>query len=121
MPHFQVDDLSKDYLAVHFGPVRAFIGDAYRFQVDKKRSSEEIINIYKNVTGEPKPNPRKKKIGQHEVILSESYGMGTSRVHEILGENRNFIFEHYQINERNMNQNYRSIDLEKVIETLTLL
>lgn len=103
-----------------FGPVRAFIGDSYRFHTAKSRTAKDIIEEQDKVGGEPAPNPRVKMIGDHEAVVYESYGIGTSRIYEVLGKNRNIVFEHFQIDRKDKALASQSTELEQVIKSLRI-
>jgi len=118
LPYRESSNLSKNSLRISFGFPRAWIADSYHFSIEKKRSTDDIMAEQKNVGGTPDPNPRIKNLGQYQAVVYESYGMGTSRYYEIPGENNNYIFEHVQIGDKQVDIKTDSYELENVIKTL---
>ncbi|TSD01058.1 MAG: hypothetical protein Athens071425_505 [Parcubacteria group bacterium Athens0714_25] len=115
LPYLESSDLSSNSLSVDFGPFREWSGNSYTFNIGQRRSAEDIINNQKDV--DAKNNPRIKIVGQYQLVVYESYGMGISRYYEITGEKNNYIFEHFQANNNQKNTDIESYGLESVIKT----
>lgn len=81
---------------VEFGKPRAGMVSEFLLTTSKYRSAEDIIDEQKN--GEPNPNPRKKMIGNKNIVIYESYGMTTERIYEVIGKDYNYSFSHSDVN-----------------------
>ncbi|MDX9913856.1 MAG: hypothetical protein RBS77_04715 [Candidatus Moranbacteria bacterium] len=114
--HRQKIDSNTKYLKIDFGIFKAWIGDAYHFNISKKRSTDDIINEQRGSS--PDLNPRAKTIGKHQVVIYESYGMGTQRIYEILGDENNYVFTQSWI--KDIKSDLESDELEKIIKTLEI-
>lgn len=114
--HRQKIDSDIKYLKIDFGIFKAWVGDTYHFDISKKRSTEDIIK--EQGGSSPDPSPRTKTIGKHQVVIYESYGMGTSRIYEVLGDRNNYVFEQSWI--KDIKSNSESDELEKIIKTLEI-
>jgi len=115
LPYVQIGDQTISNLLVDFGSAHAFIGPAYHFRIRPKRTANDIINEQKGVGGEPNPNPRLEKIGPYTVVVYESYGMGDSRIYEVVGKTANYKFSTSPID---VQKNPSSPELERVIKSL---
>ncbi|HBI17210.1 MAG: hypothetical protein UR60_C0044G0010 [Candidatus Moranbacteria bacterium GW2011_GWF2_34_56] len=115
--HWQRIDVDTKYLNINFGIFRAWTGGAYHFNTSKKRNAEDIIKEQSN-NGSPNPSPRTKMIGKHQVVIYESYGMGTKTIYEVLGDKNNYEFKQSWIKDRKSDS--ESDSMEKIIETLEI-
>lgn len=115
--HWQRIDSDTKYLNINFGIFRAWTGGAYHFNIGKKRSAEDIIKEQSN-SGSPNPNPRTKTIGNHQVVIYESYGMATKTIYEVLGDKNNYVFEKSWI--KDLKSDSESDGLEKIIRTFEI-
>jgi hypothetical protein len=116
LPYTQRSDIISNSLGVEFGLFRAWTGGLYRFNIGKKRNAEDVIDEQKG--GVPNPNPRIETIGKYKVVVHESYGMGTSRIYEVMGDKNNYIFEESQIGSKDGKNNSESSELKNTIKTL---
>jgi hypothetical protein len=112
----QTVESDKENLKIHFGIFKAWIGDPYHFSTSKKRGAEDIDKEQNG--GSPDPNPRTKTIGKHQVVIYESYGMGTQRIYEVLGDKNNYVFTQSWI--KDVKSDSESDELEKIIKTLKI-
>lgn len=93
LPYFQYKTSGKTDEVV-FGQPRAFVADQYLFSVAPARSSREIVDEQTNIVGgDPSPDPKAKKINNHETVTYESYGEIDSLIIEVIGGKHNYLFE----------------------------
>lgn len=111
LPYLESRDPNGN-LRVEFGKPRAWTTSEFVFHARQSRSGTDIINEQSETAGVPHPNPRKKIIGKFNLVVYESYGMGVSRIYEIIGKNNNYVFEYREF--ENIDKN-RAEKLENVI------
>lgn len=114
-PYAELKQPGGDVLLGFGKPGGPWTGDEFTLAIFHQRSAEDIINQQKNIVGgEPNSNPRKRTIGDKQVVVYEGYGMVTVRSYEVIGEEYNYLFG-YRYGQSGQPSQDKNKKLEKII------
>ncbi|QQS60822.1 MAG: hypothetical protein IPN70_02935 [Candidatus Moraniibacteriota bacterium] len=91
-PYIEFTHSSGD-ISIEFSKPTAPVGREFGLIISKYRPAEDIITAeQKDVY--PNPNPRKKTIGDKNMIVYDDYGMIQVTHYEVIGKKYNYIFSY---------------------------